>query len=101
MHDPPRPGRRGLAAGARAAQAGEAEWADFVPSLAALARECFPHLPPQALPASLRVWGRMYGPVAPEVYRQFGPDANPRVLFQAEMDSALEMLGLDKPAPTA
>ncbi|MGW2268897.1 hypothetical protein [Streptomyces yangpuensis] len=43
----------------------------------------------------------MYGPVALEVYRQFGPDANPRVLFQAEMDSALEMLGLDKPAPTA
>ncbi|MFC9584773.1 TetR/AcrR family transcriptional regulator [Streptomyces yangpuensis] len=76
----------------------EAEWADFVPSLAALARECFPHLPPQALLASLRVWGRMYGPVALEVYRQFGPDANPRVLFQAEMDSALEMLGLDKPA---
>ncbi|MFG2338301.1 TetR/AcrR family transcriptional regulator [Streptomyces yangpuensis] len=76
----------------------EAEWADFVPSLAALARECFPHLPPQALLASLRVWGRMYGPVALEVYRQFGPDANPRVLFQAEMDSALEMLGLDKPS---
>ncbi|MFJ3973749.1 TetR/AcrR family transcriptional regulator [Streptomyces sp. NPDC090021] len=79
----------------------EAEWADFVPSLAALARECFPHLPPQALLASLRVWGRMYGPVALEVYRQFGPDANPRVLFQAEMDSALEMLGLDKPAAAA
>ncbi|MFI8446991.1 TetR/AcrR family transcriptional regulator [Streptomyces erythrochromogenes] len=76
----------------------EAEWADFVPSLAALARECFPHLPPQALLASLRVWGRMYGPVALEVYRQFGPDANPRVLFQAEMDSALEMLGLQKPS---
>ncbi|MEU6300338.1 TetR/AcrR family transcriptional regulator [Streptomyces erythrochromogenes] len=76
----------------------EAEWADFVPSLAALARECFPHLPPQALLASLRVWGRMYGPVALEVYRQFGPDANPRVLFQAEMDSALEMLGLEKPS---
>ncbi|MEU9104966.1 TetR/AcrR family transcriptional regulator [Streptomyces xanthophaeus] len=75
----------------------EAEWSDFVPSLAALARESFPHLPPQALLACLRVWGRMYGPVALEVYGQFGPEANPRVLFRAEMDSALEMLGLQKP----
>ncbi|MET9691113.1 TetR/AcrR family transcriptional regulator [Streptomyces sp. NPDC006514] len=75
----------------------EAQWSDFVPSLAALARECFPHLPPQALLASLRVWGRMYGPVALEVYGQFGPEANPRLLFRAEMDSALEMLGLDQP----
>lgn len=56
-----------------------------------------PHLPPQALLACLRVWGRMYGPVALEVYGQFGPEANPRVLFRAEMDSALEMLGLQKP----
>ncbi len=39
----------------------------------------------------------MYGPVALEVYGRFGPEANPRVLFRAERDSALEMLGLDQP----
>ncbi|MFK0291234.1 TetR-like C-terminal domain-containing protein [Streptomyces sp. NPDC090442] len=54
---------------------------------------------PQALLASLRVWGRMYGPVALEVFGQFGPEANPQVLFQAEMNSALDMLGLQPPAP--
>ncbi|WP_274912378.1 TetR/AcrR family transcriptional regulator [Streptomyces sp. WZ-12] len=76
----------------------QADWEDFVPSLAALTREHFPHLPPQALLASLRVWGRMYGPVALEVFGQFGPEANPQVLFQAEMNSALDMLGLKPPA---
>ncbi|MEV7024878.1 TetR/AcrR family transcriptional regulator [Kitasatospora sp. NPDC093558] len=72
-----------------------AEWSDFHESLAGPAREQFPHLSPQALGVSLRIWGRMYGPVALEVFGYLGQQINdPAEVYRREVDAIIEMLGI-------
>ncbi|MFD0372321.1 TetR/AcrR family transcriptional regulator [Streptomyces sp. NPDC127114] len=73
----------------------EAEWADFQESLVAPAREQFPQLPPQALGLTLRIWGRMYGPVMLEVFGHLGQQiVDPAQVYRREVEAIIEMLGL-------
>ncbi|WP_326825360.1 TetR/AcrR family transcriptional regulator [Streptosporangium sp. NBC_01756] len=51
-----------------ARQPGGYDWTDFDPILTGLVRAEFPGLPPAAVALALRVWGRMHGLVALEVY---------------------------------
>jgi AcrR family transcriptional regulator len=44
------------------------EWSDFEPDLVDHVRERFADLPPEAIALTLRVWGRMHGLVALEIY---------------------------------
>ncbi|MFD3675313.1 TetR/AcrR family transcriptional regulator [Streptomyces sp. NPDC058613] len=70
-------------------------WEDFQASLAEPARAQFPHLPPQALSLSLRIWGRMYGPVALEVFGYLAGQVNdPAELYRREVDAIISLLGL-------
>ncbi len=43
-------------------------WDDFDPDLVARTHEDFPELPPAAIALTLRVWGRMHGLMALEIY---------------------------------
>ncbi|NUS95276.1 MAG: TetR/AcrR family transcriptional regulator [Nocardia sp.] len=71
------------------------EWADFAPELAAHVRADFPELPPGGLALALRMWGRMHGLVALEVYGHLRlPSADPGKLFRAEMRELVRELGL-------
>lgn len=70
-------------------------WTDFAPELAGHIRSDFPGLPPAGLALALRMWGRMHGLVALEVYGHLGPrTAGPAKLFRAEMDALVAELGL-------
>ncbi|MFE0106558.1 TetR/AcrR family transcriptional regulator [Streptomyces sp. NPDC059009] len=70
-------------------------WSDFHPEFADLARESFPHLPPSALAAGLRVWGRMYGLVALEVFGRLNQETrDPRGLYRSELLDLIRSLGL-------
>jgi AcrR family transcriptional regulator len=83
------PHRRGRAAEAHF------EWADFGPELTGHIRAEFPALPPAGLAFALRMWGRMHGLVALEVYGHLLPQtADPAKLFRAEMDELIDDLGL-------
>jgi AcrR family transcriptional regulator len=83
------PHRRGRAAEAHF------DWADFSPELTGHIRAEFPALPPAGLAFALRMWGRMHGLVALEVYGHLLPQtADPAKLFRAEMDELIDDLGL-------
>ncbi|MFI9534507.1 TetR/AcrR family transcriptional regulator [Nocardia fusca] len=83
------PHRRGRAAEARF------DWADFSPELTGHIRAEFPALPAAGLAFALRMWGRMHGLVALEVYGHLLPQtADPAKLFRAEMDELIDDLGL-------
>lgn len=72
-------------------------WEDFQASITEPARARFPHLPPQALSLGLRIWGRMYGPVALEVYGYLGQQTNdPAKLYRREVDAIVSLLGLSE-----
>ncbi|MGW4715302.1 TetR/AcrR family transcriptional regulator [Nocardia sp. NPDC004260] len=89
----------GLAAAAwpRAAatqSAGDCTWSDFDASLVDHVRSDFPDLPPDALALALRLWGRMHGPIALEVYGHLRPQSqDPGKLFRAEMRDLVRSLG--------
>lgn len=69
-------------------------WSDFAPSL----RAEIPGLPPAAVALALRVWGRMYGLVALEIYgRLAGQTQDPAKLYRAEMLDLLTTLGQAHP----
>lgn len=71
------------------------EWADFAPGLVAHIRSDFADLPPAGLALALRMWGRMHGLVALEVYGHLRPQsADPAKLFRAEMLDLIRELGL-------
>ncbi|MDA1358990.1 TetR/AcrR family transcriptional regulator [Glycomyces luteolus] len=73
----------------------EYTWDDFDPGLADLIKTKFPDLPPGAVALALRVWGRMHGLVALEVYGHLGSQAkDPARLYRAELRDLARSLGL-------
>ncbi|MGV9724037.1 TetR/AcrR family transcriptional regulator [Nocardia beijingensis] len=80
---------------AAATQSGaDCEWSDFDAGLADHVRSDFPDLPPDALGLALRLWGRMHGPIALEVYGHLRPQSqDPGKLFRAEMRDLVRSLG--------
>ncbi|MCO6005180.1 TetR/AcrR family transcriptional regulator [Actinoallomurus purpureus] len=77
---------------------GDHQWSDFAPTLVATVREAFPDLPPAALALALRVWGRMHGLIALEIYGHLGPQTRePAKLYHAEMLDLAKSLGLKPP----
>ncbi|AFU00535.1 TetR/AcrR family transcriptional regulator [Nocardia brasiliensis] len=90
----------GLAAAAwpRAAArqtAGDEDWSDFDAGLVTHVRNDFPDLPPAALSLALRMWGRMHGLIALEVYGHLVPQSqDPAKLYHAEMLDLVRSLGL-------
>ncbi|MBF6213324.1 WHG domain-containing protein [Nocardia puris] len=74
---------------------GDPRWTDFDESLAEHVREAFPGLPPAGLALALRMWGRMHGLVALEVYGHLTPQSqDPAKLFRAEMLDLVRGMGL-------
>ncbi|MEV5752033.1 TetR/AcrR family transcriptional regulator [Actinoallomurus sp. NPDC052308] len=74
---------------------GDYRWADFDPGLVAQVQEEFPGLPPAVVALALRVWGRMHGLVALEIYGHLSPLANdPAAIYRAEMRDLVRSLGL-------
>jgi AcrR family transcriptional regulator len=73
------------------------QWSDFAPSLADSIQASFPDLPPAAVALALRVWGRMHGLVALEVYGHLRSQAaQPAKLYRTEMLDLVHSLGLGK-----
>lgn len=70
-------------------------WSDFEDGLSVHVRAEFPDLPPAGLALALRIWGRMHGLVALEVYGHLRPQTpDPAKLFHAEMLDLVGSLGL-------
>ena len=77
----------------------EYAWADFDPALVTHVREDFPKLPPAALARTLRMWGRMHGLMALEIYGHLRSLIHdPATVFADEMRNLVASLGLP-PAP--
>lgn len=73
----------------------EFAWTDFDADLVEHVRADFPQLPPAGLALALRMWGRMHGLVALEVYGHLRPQSqDPAALFRAEMLDLVHSLGL-------
>ncbi|ONI89416.1 hypothetical protein ALI22I_15430 [Saccharothrix sp. ALI-22-I] len=74
---------------------GDHEWSDFDPHVVDAVRADHPDLPPAAIALSLRVWGRMHGPVALEVYGHLRTQTRaPDKVYRAEMADLISSLGL-------
>jgi AcrR family transcriptional regulator len=74
----------------------EYTWGDFDPGLADLIRTEFPELPPGAIALALRVWGRMHGLVALEVYGHLSAQTkDPARLYRSELRDLARSLGLE------
>lgn len=70
-------------------------WSDFEPDFAAVIKESFPGLPPAAVALAMRVWGRMHGLVALEVYGHLRHQVrDPARLYRAELLDLTATLGL-------
>ncbi|MFB7084645.1 TetR/AcrR family transcriptional regulator [Streptomyces sp. NPDC056296] len=82
---------------AAASQAGcDYDWSDFQPSLAVMARELFPDLPPAVVALCLRVWSRMHGLLTLEVYGHLRHQVHePGKLYEADMHDLIRTLGLE------
>jgi AcrR family transcriptional regulator len=77
---------------------GDYAWTDFEPGFAALINESFPDLPPAAVALAMRVWGRMHGLVALEVYGHLRPQVrDPARLYRAELLDLTTTLGITSP----
>lgn len=77
---------------------GDYKWSDFGPGMVADAREEFPDLPPAAIAVTLRVWGRMHGLIALEIYGHLTQlSHDPAKLFRDEMVALVLSLGLKPP----
>ncbi|TDD78952.1 TetR/AcrR family transcriptional regulator [Actinomadura darangshiensis] len=73
---------------------GAYEWADFDPTLGAHIREDFPGLPPAALALTMRVWGRMHGLLALEIYGHLRAIVHdPATVYHDEMRDLVASLG--------
>jgi AcrR family transcriptional regulator len=69
------------------------DWPDFRPDFAAMVRESFPGLPADAAALSLRIWGRLHGLVALEVYGHLRPQvADPARLYRDELRDLCALL---------
>ncbi|MFI7131807.1 TetR/AcrR family transcriptional regulator [Nonomuraea sp. NPDC050153] len=74
-------------------------WSDFDPGLAADIQAGFPGLPPDAVALTLRVWGRMHGLVALEIYGHLRTlTLDPAAIYHDEMIALIASLGLTPPA---
>ncbi|MEV6138394.1 TetR/AcrR family transcriptional regulator [Nocardia sp. NPDC051990] len=70
-------------------------WSDFDADLVTHVRADFPELPPSAVALALRIWGRMHGLIALEIYGHLGPQSHdPAKLYHAEMVDLVRSLGL-------
>ncbi len=77
---------------------GDYTWSDFEPGFAAVIRSSFPELPPAAVALAMRVWGRMHGLVALEVYGHLQLQVrDPARLYRAELLDLTRTLGLTSP----
>ncbi|MEU4763218.1 TetR/AcrR family transcriptional regulator [Actinosynnema sp. NPDC023794] len=80
---------------ARRQSHGGHEWSDFDPHTVELARAEHPDLPPAALALTLRVWGRMHGLVALEVYGHLRSQTRePGKVYRAELADLISSLDL-------
>lgn len=69
------------------------DWADFRPDFATMARTAFPDLPADAAALSLRLWGRLHGLVALEIYGHLRPQVNdPARLYRDELHDLCALL---------
>ncbi|MFG2002519.1 TetR/AcrR family transcriptional regulator [Spirillospora sp. NPDC048911] len=83
---------------AESRQAGAYDWSDFEDGLAAATREQFPGLPPAAVALALRVWGRMHGLIALEIYGHLRPLIHKTAsLYREDMLDLTKSLGLTPP----
>ncbi|MFD6277999.1 TetR/AcrR family transcriptional regulator [Streptomyces sp. NPDC060209] len=74
---------------------GDYRWSDFDAHLVAMVRDQFPGLPPAAVALALRVWGRLHGMVALEVYGHLRHQTSePEKIHRTEMLDLLSSLGL-------
>ncbi|MBB6347072.1 AcrR family transcriptional regulator [Nonomuraea muscovyensis] len=70
-------------------------WADFDPDFVAHVREDFPDLPPAGIAMTLRVWGRMHGLIALEIYGHLSILIHdPAAVYHDEMRDLIASLGL-------
>jgi AcrR family transcriptional regulator len=89
-----------LAAAWTTAQARRSEdlaynWADFDPDLVAHVRKDFPDLPPAGIAMTLRIWGRMHGLMALEIYGHLRTVIHdPATVYRDEMHDLIASLGL-------
>jgi AcrR family transcriptional regulator len=73
-------------------------WSDFDEDLVAHVRQRFPDLPPAGLALTLRVWGRMHGLLALELYGHLGGlSRDTGRLYEDEMRDLVRSLGLTPP----
>jgi AcrR family transcriptional regulator len=71
------------------------DWSDFDPGLVEDVKEAFPGLPPAAVALTLRVWGRMHGLMALEIYGHLRSLARePAAVYRDEMIDLVASLGL-------
>jgi AcrR family transcriptional regulator len=74
---------------------GDFDWTDFTSGFAVMIRAEFPDLPPEAVALAMRVWGRMHGLVALEVYGHLRSQVtDPAKLYRAELLDLTTTLGL-------
>lgn len=75
-------------------------WDDFDPGLLDKVRPAFPALPPAGVALALRIWGRLHGLVALEIYGHLGAQTlSPDKLFGTELGDLVGSLGLEPGAP--
>ncbi|MGV9310098.1 TetR/AcrR family transcriptional regulator [Nonomuraea sp. NPDC003727] len=80
---------------ARQPEEGAYDWADFDPELVAHVRKDFPDLPPAGIAMTLRVWGRMHGLMALEIYGHLRTAIHdPASVHRDEMHDLIASLGL-------
>ncbi|MFI6501894.1 TetR-like C-terminal domain-containing protein [Nonomuraea typhae] len=71
------------------------DWSDFDDDLAGKVRAEFPALPPAGLAEALRMWGRLHGPLALEVYGHLrGMTHDPAKVYRDEIANLIGSLGL-------
>ncbi|WP_410790424.1 TetR/AcrR family transcriptional regulator [Kribbella sp. C-35] len=72
-------------------------WTDFDPALVAHVREDFPDLPPVGIALTLRVWGRIHGLLALEIYGHLRALIHsPAAVYHDELQDLLHSLGLQR-----
>lgn len=70
-------------------------WNGFDSALSSRVKAEFPDLPPSAVALAFRIWGRMHGLVALEVYGHLGARVrDPAALYRAELRDLVRSLGL-------
>lgn len=78
--------------------AADHRWSDFGPEFVEAIRGKFPDLPPSAVALAMRMWGRMHGLLALEIYGHLHPQVvDPGRLYQIELLDLIGSLGLQAP----